>query len=55
VWSKGASTAGTSHERRARAHNIIADVIKNIDTREPLGALYTEVNRRLMFELGYPQ
>jgi hypothetical protein len=46
--------AGTCHERRARAYNIIADVIKNIDRREHLGALYTEVNRRLMFELGYP-
>ncbi len=47
--------AGSSHERRARAHSIIADVIKNIDPRELLDALYTEVNRRLMFELGDPE
>ena len=47
--------AGTSLERRGRAYEIIADVIKNIDRRETLGSLYTEANRRLMFELGYPQ
>ncbi|HBY60582.1 MAG TPA: hypothetical protein DEH78_12225 [Solibacterales bacterium] len=47
--------AGTSHERRARAYDIVADVIRNIDVREDLEALYTEVNRRLLFELGYPQ
>lgn len=47
--------AGPSHERRERAYSIIADVIKNIDSREQIGALYTEANRRLMFELGYPQ
>ncbi len=46
--------AGTSAPRRARAFGIIADVIVTIDRRQPLGALYTEVNRRLMFELGYP-
>ena len=47
--------AGASQERRVRAYDIIADVIKNIDRREHLGALYTEVNRRLLFELGFPQ
>ncbi len=46
--------AGTSPERRARAFGIIANVIVSIDGRHPIGALYTEVNRRLMFELGYP-
>ena len=46
--------AGPSDERRARAYDIIAHVIEDIDTREGLGALYTEANRRLMFELGYP-
>ena len=47
--------AGSSDERRGRAYGIIADVIKNIDQRELLDALYTEVNRRLMFELGDPE
>ena len=46
--------AGSSPERRARAFGIIANVIVTIDARQPLGALYTEVNRRLMFDLGYP-
>ena len=47
--------SGSSDERRGRAYSIIADVIKNIDQRELLDALYTEVNRRLMFELGDPE
>jgi hypothetical protein len=46
--------AGASAERRARAFGIIARVIVETDRREQLGALYTEVNRRLMFDLGYP-
>ena len=47
--------AGSSDDRRGRAYEIIADVIKNIDGREPIGARYTEFNRRLMFELGDPE
>jgi hypothetical protein len=47
--------AGNSTERRMRAFAIIESVITEIDPREPLGALYTEVNRRLMFDLGYPE
>lgn len=46
--------AGDSAERRARAFGIIALAIIDVDSREPLSAVYTEVNRRLMFELGYP-
>ena len=46
--------AGESPERRARAFGIMASVIATIDRREPLGALYSEVNRRLMFDLGFP-
>jgi hypothetical protein len=45
--------AGNDPVKRARAFGIMATTIATIDRRVPLGAAYSEVNRRLMFELGY--
>lgn len=35
------------------ANELFAVFLCTLDPREPLGAVYSEINRQLMFELGY--
>ena len=45
--------AGNSPERRARAYGIMAMTIIGINPGASLGEVYTEMNRNMMFQLGY--
>lgn len=55
VYTRFAKLFGNSPERLAKTYGVMAMTIAKADPRMGLGEIYTEVNRNLMFEVGYPK